>query len=271
MRYFLLVSAIATALVSGASAFAGAKAKAPMAPAAPAKQPEINVKALLDKVSKNASSDDEVATVKMIVTEATGAKSEKKMELRRKGKENKQSVLVRMQSPADIKGISLLSKSEGEKGDQWLFSPSNKQVRRILSSSKGGGFLGSELSYEDMEAGSDAKVLSKSLGRKTEDGREYVLIENKAKGESTYGRTVLWIEEDKSLIGKVEYFDKKDKLLKVSLFHDYKKFGNTWRAQTIEVRNLQNQRGTTLALQNMRVNQGLRDGEFTESALSEGD
>lgn len=232
----------------------------------------IDAKAVLDKVEKNVSSNDEVVTVQMTIIEASGDKKERKVEMRRKGQPNKQAVLVKLLSPADQKGITLLSKSEGKESDVWLFMPSSKQVRRIVSSGKGGSFQGSELSFEDMEAGSDAKIISKVIGREKLNGQNHILIENKSsKGESIYGKTVIWVEEARHLVSKIEYFDKKNQPLKVSTFSGYKKFGGTWRAQLVDVRNLQNKRGTTLALLSMKVNQGLSDGEFTESSLSEGD
>jgi hypothetical protein len=72
-------------------------------------------------------------------------------------------------------------------------------------------------------------------------------------------------------VDKIEYFDKTGKPLKVSTFSDYKQFGNVWRAQKISVSNLQNKRGTTLQLSDLKLNKGLDDSEFTESALTEGD
>lgn len=264
--------AIATLALLAATPSQAAKpaAKAAPAPAVSGEAP-INTKAVLDQVEKNASADDEVATLQMTILESNGAKREKKMELRRKGKNNNQSVLVRMLSPADDKGITLLSKSKGSDSDVWYFAPSSKQVRRIVSGKKGGSFLGSELSYEDMEASSDSKTVSKALGRKQEGGREHVLIENTIGGDSSYSKTILWVDDALKLLSKVEYFDKAGKPLKVTTFSGYKKYGSTWRAQKIEVTNLQNKRGTTLALLDVKVNTGLKDGEFTESALTEAD
>lgn len=230
-----------------------------------------SAKAILDKVSKNVDAKDEVATVKMTVIEADGAKKDRKLELRRKGGEGDQKVLVKMQSPADLKGTALLSVSKGKSSDQWLYLPSSKQTRRILSTNKGGNFMGSELSYEDMGTNSDAKFESSVAGTKEEGGRKFTLIENKATGDSSYKRTVLWIDSKTDLVAKIEYFDKANKPLKVSVFSGYKQYDKVWRAQKISVTNLQNKRGTVLELSGVKVNEGLSDSEFTESALKDSD
>lgn len=257
-------------LASVPSAFAN-NANAANKPAAPAPAAPTDAKAILDKVSKNVSADDEVANVKMTITEKDGTAKTRELRISRKGKDDKQKVLVKLQGPADLKGTALLSVSKGKSTDQWLYLPSSKQTRRIQSSGKGGGFMDSELSYEDMGSSADAQFESKIIGAKEESGHKFNLIENTPKGESTYGKTVMWVDDKNNLVGKVEYFDKAGKPLKVSTFSGYKKFGNVWRAQKIAVKNLQNSRGTTLELSGLEVNKGIEDGEFTESALTEGD
>jgi outer membrane lipoprotein-sorting protein len=231
-----------------------------------------NAKAILDKVAKNVDAKDEVANVKMKITEADGSAKTRELEIRRKGKDDTQKVLVKLQGPADLKGTALLSVSKGSSSDQWLYLPSSKQTRRLQGGkSRGGSFMDSELSYEDMGTSSDAKYESKVVGQKKDGGRDFTVIENTPKGESTYGKTIIWVDNKTNLVGKIEYFDKAGKPLKVSTFSEYKKFDNIFRAQKISVVNSQNKRGTVLELSGLKLNKGLDDGEFTESALTEGD
>ncbi len=263
-----LAAAFLTSALAGPAFAAGA---APKKEAPKAAAPGGDAKAILEKVSKNVDAKDEVATVKMTITEANGDKKDRQLEIRRKGQQDDQKVLVKLQAPADLKGTALLSVNKGKSSDQWLYLPSSKATRRIQSSNKGGAFMGSELNYEDMGASADAKFESKILPAKDEGGRKFTLIENTPKGDSAYGRTVIWIDDKTSLVGKIEYFDKALKPLKVSTFSGYKQYDKVWRAQKITVSNLQNKRGTILELSGLKLNKGLDDGEFTESALTEGD
>ncbi len=230
-----------------------------------------DAKSILDKVSKNVNANDEVATVKMTIIEPDKSQKTRELEIRRKGEDDNQKVLVKLQAPADLKGTALLSVNKGKSSDQWLYLPSSKATRRIQSSNKGGNFMGSELNYEDMGASADAKFESKVIGEKEDGGRKFTVIENTPKGDSAYGKTNIWVDLKTNLVGKIEYFDKAQKPLKVSTFSGYKQYDKVWRAQKISVTNLQNKRGTTLELSGLKLNKGLDDGEFTESALTEGD
>ena len=225
-----------------------------------------NAKAILEQVEKNISSEDEVATMKMTITEADGTPKDRTMEIYRKGSEGTQKVLVRIQGPADLKGTGLLSIGQ----DQWLYLPSSKQTRRLQAGNKKSGFMDSELSYEDMGANSDGRFDSKVIKQEELQGHKFAVIENKPKGESSYGKILVWVDLDKYLVGKMEYYDKSMKLLKESVFSGYKQFDKgVWRARKVEVRNLQNKRGTTVELSNLKLNKGIDDEEFTESALTD--
>lgn len=234
--------------------------------------PADKAKEILKKVEKNISSQDEIANLKMIIVEADGTKKEREIEIKRKGSDGKQKVLVRLQSPSDLKGTSLLSVSKGNQSDQWLYLPSSKQTRRIQSGKKNSSFMDSELSYEDMGATSDTQVESKFVKEETVNGRKFAVIENLLKGESSYGKVMVWVDLETYLVGKTEAFDKSMKPIKVSTFSGYKQFDKgVWRAQKVSVSNLQNKRGTILELSDLKLNKGIDDEEFTESALTEGE
>lgn len=231
-----------------------------------------DAKSILEQVQKNVTSKDEVGTLKMTIVEADGTKKDREIEVRRKGGEGKQKVLVRLHSPADLKGTALLSVSKGKESDQWLYLPSSKQTRRIQSGKRSSSFLDSELSYEDMGSASDTKVSSKVLRQDTIGGKTFAVIQNDLQGESSYGKVLVWVDLATYLVGKTEIYDKAGKLLKETSLTNYKQFGGgPWRAQRLEVKNVQNKRSTLLELSNLKLNQNLSDEEFTESALTEGD
>jgi outer membrane lipoprotein-sorting protein len=56
-------------------------------------------------------------------------------------------MLVRFLAPADVAGTGLLSVGD----DMWLYLPALGRVRRIAGHAKKGSFMGTDLSYEDME------------------------------------------------------------------------------------------------------------------------
>lgn len=226
---------------------------------------------ILKEAGKKVEAKAESATIKMTIIEANGGKKERALNIKRKGGDNKQQVLVRMLSPPDLKGTGLLSVSSGSTKDQWLYMPSSKQTRRILGSQKSSNFMDSELNYEDMGTTSDLKFDSKVLKTEKIDGHDYYVIESVHKaGDSSYGKVLTWIDKDKYLVGKAEYYDKKGKLLKTSQLSAYKQYGQIWRAQKVQIKNVQNKRATILDLSDLKIGgDGLSDDDFSQSALTD--
>ena len=226
---------------------------------------------ILDRVNKNMNAANEQATVHMRILEKNGAKKEREMTIQRAANGGTKSVLVRLHSPGDIRGTGLLSVEKGGKKDQWLFLPSTKKSRRILSQGQGGNFLGSELSYEDMGGSQGVRFESRVLRTEKKGGKKTAVIESLPKaGESAYGKIISWVPLDKYIVTKVDYFDKKGKLLKTALFANYKKFGSgVWRAQKMQIRNVQNGRATVMALKGLEIDKGIDADTFSVANLEE--
>ena len=224
---------------------------------------------ILNKVEKNLKSADEIATVSMEIKEKNGKSKTRKLIIKKKNVGEKQQVLVRLEKPSDIKGVGLLSVIEGSSEDQWLYLPTEKKSRRIISSKKKDSFLGSEFTYEDFSPSTYDRFKNKLIKVVKVKGREAYLIESKAKETGApYKKILTWVGTKDYRILQSQYFDHKGKKLKVMTFNDYKKYGKkSWRAQKIEVRNVQNKRGTTLMLSELKLDTGLSDSEFSKRAL----
>lgn len=250
-----LISPLATLLVFSAVAFAASA------------QPSADE--ILKQVEKKLHSKDEVATVKMVILEANGSTKERKLQVSRRTTDSEQAVMVKLQSPADLRGTALLSVIKGKDSDQWLYLPSSKQTRRILSGKRQANFLDSELSYEDL-GGANGLGFTNTLLRTEEgpSGAVYVVQSQTSSTEGTYSRILTWVSAQSSLASKVEYYDHDGKLLKTMEMKNYKQFTNgIWRSQLVSVTNTQNHRGTRLELSDLKLDQGLSAEEFTPTAL----
>jgi predicted RND superfamily exporter protein len=228
-------------------------------------------KEILDRVNKNMKASDESATIHMRILEKNGSAKDREMTIQRKSEGDKKHVLVRLLAPGDIRGTGLLSVEKNNKKDQWLFLPSTKKSRRILSQNQGGNFMGSELSYEDMGGSQGVEFSSRLLRTDKKGAAKIAVIESRPKaGESAYSKIVSWIPLDKYVVEKAEYYDKSGKLLKVADFANYKKFDNkTWRATKMQIRNVQNGRATIMALKGLSVNRGIDPDNFSVANLEE--
>jgi uncharacterized protein len=231
--------------------------------------PSATADDILKATAKNLHSNDESVRVKMTITEANGSQKERNLQISRIENDKDQSVLVRLLSPADLRGTGLLSVTHVAQADQWLYLPSSKQTRRILSGKRGANFLDSELSYEDMGNTANTQIANQILRTETGADGPVAVIESKVTGaESAYSRILTWVPLKSHLASKIEYYDRAGALLKTTDMTDYQQYaGGVWRARRIVVANAQNHRGTQLDITDLKLNMGLSSQDFTPSAL----
>ncbi|MCK5477320.1 MAG: outer membrane lipoprotein-sorting protein [Methylococcales bacterium] len=178
--------------------------------------------------------------------------------------------LIVFNSPRDIKGTAFLSFTHALVPDeQWLYLPALKRVKRISSSNKSGPFLGSEYAFEDLTSFEVAKYDYKYLQDEVAEGIACYVIELMPKYEhSGYTRQVAWIDKERYIAIKVDYYDRKESLLKTQLFKDYKQYLNQyWRAGEQLMTNHQNGKSTALLWEDYQFGMGLTDRDFDKNTL----
>lgn len=221
-------------------------------------------KDLLQKSRRSLEARSDQATVTLKIIEPNGDVKSRKLTLKTLRDGNTFRALVRILSPADVKGTALLAEIKKGQENQWLYLPSSKQVRRVVSGKKSGGVLGSELSADDLnsQALQSAKV---QLVKKT--GQMAVLQVTPATGTSEYSKVLTSLSLPEGLPQRTEYYVGA-KLKKTVEFKDYTSpDGKVKRAKKIIVRNLLNKRGTDVELTDIKVNGALEASDFTPDAL----
>lgn len=173
--------------------------------------------------------------------------------------------------PADVAGTAFLSYTHAlEADDQWLYLPALKRVKRITSKNKSGPFMGSEFAFEDMTSPEIAKYRYRYLRDEPVDGRDAFVIERLPAYEfSGYTRLVTWLDKTMYQPLKVEFYDRKDTLLKTLTFNDYQQhLGRHWRANRMHMINHQTDKSTELLWRNYRFKTGLTERDFDQSSLT---
>lgn len=163
-------------------------------------------------------------------------------------------------SPADVKGTSFLSYSHTiTPDDQWLYMPALKRVKRINSANKSGPFMGSQFAYEDLASFEVDKYSYKYIrDEKLNDIETFVVENNPLYEHSGYTRQLVWIDKARYIPLKVEYYDRKDSLLKTLEFAEYAQYLNKyWRALEQRMENHQNGKVTLLTFNPYQFKQGL--------------
>ena len=216
---------------------------------------------------------DSTATISMILRNAAGAESKRKLEIRTLEAVDRNSgdkSLIIFSSPRDIKGTALLSFAKIlDSDDQWLYLPALKRVKRISSSNKSGPFVGSEFAFEDFTAIELNKYTYKWL--RAEACAEFVcdVVERHPRYENSgYTRQIAWIDQSVYQMRKLEFYDRKNALLKTLKFEDYQKFQDSyWRAQRLLMHNHQTQKNTDLLYSDYHFKTGLDDNDFVKGVL----
>jgi outer membrane lipoprotein-sorting protein len=172
--------------------------------------------------------------------------------------------------PNDVKGTALLSFTHKVgPDDQWLYLPALKRVKRISSDNKSGPFMGSEFAYEDISSQEVEKYTYKFLRDDTYDGMEVFVFERyPVDKKSGYTRQVVWLDKEHYKERKVEFYDRKDTLLKTLLLTDYHQYlDRFWRAHQMDMENHQTGKSTRLIQSNFQYQTGLSERDFDTNSL----
>jgi len=215
---------------------------------------------------------DFTANMLMILKNKHGQKSERKIRIRTlevKGDGDKS--LTIFDNPRDVKGTAFLNFTHkiGD-DDQWIYLPALKRVKRISSRNQSGSFMASEFAYEDISSQEVEKYTYKWIRDEVYNGQECFVIERYPvdKKNSGYTRQISWIDKNEYFKWKVEYYDRKNSLLKTLTAKQYKKYlDKYWRADEMNMINHQTGKSTKLIMSNYKFRTGLKDRDFNKNSL----
>lgn len=172
--------------------------------------------------------------------------------------------------PKDVRGTALLTFTHKvEPDDQWLYLPALKRVKRIASRNKSGPFMGSEFAFEDMSSQEIEKYDYKYLKDEPCGELTCFVVERFPKDENSgYTRQIAWIDQAEYRVQKVDYYDRKESLLKTLTVSKYNQYlDKYWRPSESLMVNHQTKKSTTLTWENYQFQTGLSDGDFTKNSL----
>ena len=182
--------------------------------------------------------------------------------------------LMRFLAPADVKGTAILIYDYEDKADDmWVYLPSMRRTRRIVSTERGKSFMGSEFSNADMSRPNVDDFTYSLLGEETVNGKPCWKVESLAKSrdvESEYGfkRRVSYIEKSTYLIQKSEIYDRMNKLHKIMTLSNYQKQSNgKYFSYGMEMKNVQNKRRSEMKVDKFQLGTNLDEASFAVSAL----
>ncbi|OUR95215.1 outer membrane lipoprotein-sorting protein [Gammaproteobacteria bacterium 42_54_T18] len=214
---------------------------------------------------------DSTADMLMLLKNEQGQQSTRDVKIRsleQQGKGDKS--LSIFNKPRDVRGTAFLSFSHPvEPDDQWMYLPVLKRVKRISSKNKSGPFMGSEFSFEDLGSFEIAKYTYNYLGDDNIHGVDSFMVEQFPVDENSgYTRRIVWIDKQEYLTQKIDFYDRKNSLLKTLSYRDYQQYlDRFWRANSMKMINHQSGKSTVLQWNNYAFRTGLKDSDFNRNSL----
>ncbi len=220
---------------------------------------------------RNVGFVDSQAVLLMVLKNRQGEVSERSMrvkvlEVPGDGDKN----LAIFDTPYDIKGSAFLTYTHKiNDDDQWLYLPSIKRVKRIASRNKSGPFMGSEFAYEDIGSEEVEKYTYKYLKDEVYAGKNCFVFERyPVTDTSGYKRQIIWMDKQDYVMLKIEYYDRKDSLLKEMKLENHKKYlGQYWRPLKMTMVNKQNGKETLVIWSEYKFKNNFDKNDFSKSGL----
>lgn len=230
---------------------------------------------IMESVYKQDTSRDTTWRATMEVYDKKGTVRRKKFVYRKLGGLGNSKTLVRFTEPAEVRGVGLLSLNERGTADrQWMYTPAIQRVRRIAAQERRQRFIGADFTNEDMAERVLDDYSYKLLGEgEVVDGRKTYKIEGRpvAPDKSQYAYVYLWVPQDVPYVVLAEMYDQQGQRLRVLQASQLEKVSGIWVAKRIEMSTPPEGTKTTLLIEEMRFNSGLKEDLFTQQALEKPD
>jgi hypothetical protein len=215
---------------------------------------------------------DSRSIASMTIVDKNGGRKVRKLEMLSKEAADGRNSFVRFLEPADVAGTKLLTlASKGGGSEQRLYLPALKKVRRIASGTKDGDFVGSDLSYYDMEERKFDDFTCALLAENETAGDDglaglvFYKVEMKPKdAEAPYSRIVAWIDMSSYALRKSECYGRRDgALVKTIVFAKTDRVGGVLVNLETIVTSARKKSSTVLKVSDLKVNEGVGDEAFS--------
>ena len=178
--------------------------------------------------------------------------------------------------PPNAKDTRLLTIDYPEQeDDMWIYIPQLRAARRIAASGRGGSFMNSDFSYEDIGAPNLEDYHYELLGSESIGEREYYKIEcipvtDIIARNTGYGKIIRWVRKDIEVIEKSLYFNRAGKELKEGTAQEIKQIEGIWFPTRQKMSNVKSGQTSIIVFEKIEANIDIDDKYFTQRYLEKG-
>ncbi|MBU0984137.1 MAG: outer membrane lipoprotein-sorting protein [candidate division Zixibacteria bacterium] len=215
--------------------------------------------------------DDGLADVTMRIIDKKGKERERQFVMLRLDLEEggNQKYYTYFKKPSDVSRMTFMVHKSDEGNDKrWIYVPAVDLVKPISADDKNSSFVGSNFSYEDV-SGRHWTEDNHTLVQESElDGHAVYVIESVPKVEyGGFAKKVSYIDKDRMLPLKEEYFDKKGTMVKIFRAEKIEDVDGILTVTLRSMEDLKKGGKTYVDFSQIDYNVGLTDDLFTERYL----
>jgi len=215
--------------------------------------------------------DDGVAEVTMHIFDKRGKERTKEFTMLRLDLEDggKQMYYTYFKKPSDVARLTFMVHKTPDGNDmRWIYVPSVDLVKPISADDKNSSFVGSDFTYEDVSGRHWTEDTHTLLGDSTIDGRAVYVIQSVPKEEyKGFARKVSYIDKENFLPLREEYYDKKDKLVRLFTAGNIQDIDGITTMTSRTMEDVKKGGRTEIEFSSIKYNVGLDESLFTERYL----
>ncbi len=178
-------------------------------------------------------------------------------------------MLMRFVRPREVMGTAfLIIEHSNRDDDRYLYLPALRRVKRIVASGKKGNFMSSDFTYYDIGEPKINDFKYKFLGQEEFRGTNCYKIEAipaspKVVNETGYSKIIYWVDPQKKVILKAEYYDDRGKLQKILNINKHELINGVYFATDMVMRDVQINHISKITFKNIRINQEIPEKYFS--------
>jgi outer membrane lipoprotein-sorting protein len=233
---------------------------------------------IVPQVSAAGEVEDVLAKVDAVLTKVKDQTYQAELEVVRDGKVTKTlkftaklkglfQKMIKFTAPGDVRDMAVLTTSDGL---MYVYMPSYKRVRRVAAHVRNQGFMGTDVTPEEMaittmSVGWKAKILK-------QDAKVWVLdLRPDTGNETAYSKLIVTVSKQHEGVEKIDSYDSAGKLIRSQIRTEWKNFGAVAIPSVMTFKDLRTGSQTVMRFLNCSVNQGIPDSAFTTRALTRGE
>lgn len=217
------------------------------------------------------AADDGIAEVNMTLVSKKGKERNREFVMLRMDLEEggKQMYYTYFKKPSDVSRLTfMVHKIPDGNDNRWIYVPSVDLVKPISADDKNSSFVGSDFTYEDV-SGRHWSEDNHTLKEESElDGKAVYVIESIPKESyKGFSRKVSYIDKANMLPLKEEYYNKKDKMVRVFTAVTIEEIDGIQTLTVRKIENLKKGSHTIVSFAKISYNSGIKEEIFTERYL----